>query len=118
MPVICGSSTLSVATAVTAASAAVPPARSASIAASVASGCEVAAMPSPATTAERPGRWKSRIIADARADPGRSGRVANVLGALERDVALGGLDRDGEAAHHVDEADDEEEEERAGRGLL
>ena len=44
------------ATAVTAASAAVPPARKVSIAARVASGCEVAAMPSMAMTGERPGR--------------------------------------------------------------
>ena len=55
MPVMCGSTTHSVATAATAASAAVPPARKVSIAASVASGCEVAAMPSPAITGERPG---------------------------------------------------------------
>ena len=33
-----------------------------SMAASVASGCEVAAMPSPAITGERPGRWKSRLM--------------------------------------------------------
>ena len=62
MPVMCGSITHSTATAVTAASAALPPARSTSIAASVASGCEVAAMPSPAITGERPGRWKSRLM--------------------------------------------------------
>ncbi len=48
MPVICGSSTLRVATAVTAASAAVPPARNVSSAATLASGCEVATMPSAA----------------------------------------------------------------------
>ena len=55
MPVMAGSTTQSVATAATAASAAVPPARSASMAASVASGCDVAAMPSQAMTGERPG---------------------------------------------------------------
>src|SRR5215475_6372527 len=62
MPVIAGSMTQSIATAVTAASAAVPPARRVSTAASVASGCEVAAMPLWAMTAERPGRLKSRLI--------------------------------------------------------
>ena len=36
----------------------VPPARSVSIAASIASGCEVAAMPSQAMTGERPGQLK------------------------------------------------------------
>jgi hypothetical protein len=56
MPVIAGSMTPSSATAVTAASAAVPPARRTSIAACVASGCEVAAMPSQAMTGERPGK--------------------------------------------------------------
>ena len=45
MPVMAGSTTPSSATAVTAASAAVPPARSVSMAACVASGCDVAAMP-------------------------------------------------------------------------
>ena len=55
MPVICGSTTPSAATAVTAASAAVPPARNVAIAISLASGWEVAAMPSQAMTAERPG---------------------------------------------------------------
>src|SRR6185295_19748185 len=64
MPVICGSTTQSTATAATAASAALPPARSVSIAVSEASGCEVAAMASPAMTAERPGRWKSRVMQD------------------------------------------------------
>ena len=59
---MCGSITQSTATAVIAASVALPPARSTSIAASVASGCEVAAMPSPAMTGERPGRWKSRLM--------------------------------------------------------
>jgi hypothetical protein len=48
MPVIAGSTTHSVATAAIAASAAVPPALSVSMAAMVASGCEVAAIPSRA----------------------------------------------------------------------
>src|SRR5437763_12430382 len=61
MPVICGSITHRTAAAVTAASAALPPARSTSMAAKLASGFEVAAMPSRAITGERPGRWKSRI---------------------------------------------------------
>ena len=60
MPVMCGSTTHNTATAATAASAALPPARSVSTAAKVASGCEVAAMPSLAITGERPGNWKSR----------------------------------------------------------
>ncbi len=55
MPVMCGSNTPSAATAATAASAAVPPARSVAIAISLASGWEVAAMPSQAITADRPG---------------------------------------------------------------
>ena len=62
MPVMCGSTTQSVAQAATAASAALPPARNMSIAASVASGWEVAAMPSQAITGERPGNWKSRLM--------------------------------------------------------
>jgi hypothetical protein len=44
----------------------VPPARNASIAASVASGCEVAAIPLQAITGERPGSWKSLLIAFSR----------------------------------------------------
>src|SRR3974390_3645506 len=56
--------TQSTATAATAASAALPPARSVSIAGSVERGCEVAAMPSQAITGERPGSWKSRLIRD------------------------------------------------------
>jgi len=55
MPVICGSTTHSTAAAVTAASAALPPARNASMAARLARGCEVAAIPSQAMTGERPG---------------------------------------------------------------
>jgi hypothetical protein len=45
MPVMAGSTTLSTAAAVTAASAALPPAFRVSIAATLASGCEVAAIP-------------------------------------------------------------------------
>src|SRR6266478_2304270 len=62
MPVMWGSTTASVAAAATAASAAVPPALRMSIATWLASGWEVAAMPSQANTAERPGLWKSRGI--------------------------------------------------------
>jgi hypothetical protein len=53
---MCGSITHNTATAVNAASTALPPARSTSMAASVASGCEVVAMPSAAITGERPGK--------------------------------------------------------------
>src|SRR5262245_3687505 len=107
MPVMCGSTTHCTATAVTAASAALPPARSVSIAASVASGWEVAAMPSQAMTCERPGRWKSRLMMTC-------GRCSGLdfADALDVDVALGSADGDDEPAHHVDEADDEQEEER------
>src|SRR5438477_8959829 len=62
MPVDCGSTTPCTAAAQTAASMALPPARSMSIAARVASGCEVAAIASVARTGERPGNWKSRIL--------------------------------------------------------
>ena len=55
MPVLCGSTTPSTAQAATAASVALPPSRSTSIAVSVASGCEVAAMPFVEITGERPG---------------------------------------------------------------
>ena len=55
IPVICGSTTHSTATAVTAASTALPPARRVSTAARLASGCEVAVIPSQAMTGERPG---------------------------------------------------------------
>src|SRR5262245_47618864 len=64
MPVDCGSMTPRRAAAVTAASAAVPPARSVSIAARLASGLEVAAMPASAWTVERPGALKSRMGED------------------------------------------------------
>jgi len=55
MPVIAGSITASAAAAAIAASTALPPARSVSIAISVASGCEVAAAPRSARTADRRG---------------------------------------------------------------
>jgi hypothetical protein len=61
VPVICGSATHSTTAAASAASTALPPARNTSIAASVASGCEVAAMASPEIAGERRGCWKSRI---------------------------------------------------------
>src|SRR5476649_2223988 len=99
MPVMCGSTTHSVATAATAASAAVPPARSASTAASVASGCEVAAMPSQAITGERPGSWKSRVILMAEKE---SGNVRDV--AFDGEIALRRAQRHREATEHVDEA--------------
>jgi len=55
MPVDCGSTTACTAAAHTAASIALPPDRSMSTAASVASGCEVAAIASVARTGDRPG---------------------------------------------------------------
>ena len=63
MPVMCGSTTHSSAAAATAASAALPPARKVSMATRLARGCEVAVMPSQAMTGERPGSWKSRLMA-------------------------------------------------------
>src|SRR5881409_990487 len=108
MPVICGSITQSTATAVTAASTALPPARSTSIAASVASGCEVAAMPSRAITGERPGRWKSRVMALGAA--GTEG-LRRGFDFFDRHVALRRAQRDDEAAEHVDHADHHQDEE-------
>src|SRR5262245_11664991 len=61
MPVDCGSITASSAEAATAASAAVPPARSTSMAVSAASGCEVATMAFWAWTVDRPAKWKLLI---------------------------------------------------------
>src|SRR3546814_8173576 len=63
MPVDSGSTTQSTAQAATAASTALPPDRSTSIAASVAAGCDVAAMARVERAAERPGIWKSRMAA-------------------------------------------------------
>ena len=61
MPVDCGSITPSSAQAATAASAAVPPARSTSTAVSAASGCDVATMAFWAWTVDRPAKWKFLI---------------------------------------------------------
>src|SRR5258708_36272505 len=97
MPVMCGSTTQSPATGVTAASTALPPARNTSMAASVASGCEVAAMPSLAITGERPGSWKSRLMRTMQSDR----RIVPV----DLDVALRGARRDDESRQHVDQAD-------------
>ena len=58
MPVDCGSITPSSAQAATAASAAVPPDFSTSIAVSAASGCDVATIAFWAWTVDRPARWK------------------------------------------------------------
>src|SRR3954468_1441081 len=105
MPVICGSITQSTATAVTAASTALPPRRITSMAASVASGCEVAAMPSPAITGERPGRWKSRVMdgPGVRSD----GRIDR---PVDLDVPLRRARGDDETCQHVDQADDHQDE--------
>ena len=102
--------------AATAASAALPPARSVSTAARVASGCEVAAMPSQAITGERPGSWKSRLM--TRPD------VADVqdetrVDALDRQVAL----RRAQASRAKPPStsmklDHQQQEESRGRGLL
>ena len=61
MPVMAGSTTHSTAVAQMAASTALPPLRSISMAASVAAGCDVAHMALRAMTGERPGKWKLRI---------------------------------------------------------
>src|SRR6185503_19162950 len=86
MPVMCGSTTQSVATAATAASAAVPPSRRISMAASVARGCEVAAMPFMAITGERPGSWKSRLMSGPEYVKRSGGEMAT--DALDGEVAL------------------------------
>src|SRR5512139_244710 len=91
---MCGSTTQSTATAATAASAALPPARKVSMAASVASGWEVAAMPWQAITGERPGSWKSRLISyqsllSGRGGGGAFGRGRGVIGG-GRDWRCGG----------------------------
>src|SRR5437773_4624057 len=61
MPVDCGSITPSTAEPATAASTAVPPSRSTSIAASEACGCEVATIALVAWTVDLPGKWKFLI---------------------------------------------------------
>src|SRR4051812_35108971 len=111
MPVMAGSITLRIATAVTAASAAFPPWRNTSTAAALASGCEVATMPSVAMVGERPGKWKSRVMLKLRR-PERSGDRPL---ALDRDVALGRADPDRIAADHIDEGEHHHGEEGRGR---
>src|SRR4051795_1553911 len=61
MPVDCGSITPRMAEPATAASTAVPPSRSTSIAASDACGCEVATIALVAWTVDLPGKWKFLI---------------------------------------------------------
>src|SRR5207244_7868533 len=109
MPVMCGSTAHSTATAAPAASAALPPARKVSIAASDARGWEVAAMPSQAMTGERPGRLKSRLI------PSRVSLVLVLV--LVRDLAPLAANRDRHPGDHVDEAD-RGEHEQGGRCRL
>src|SRR5215471_4765115 len=116
MPVMCGSTIHKTATAVTAASAAVPPARSMSIAASVDNGWEVAAMPSQAITGERPGSWKSRLMTGS--DEVSTYSRRNALDTLKRKVSLSRAQSNREAAEHVDEAHEEEQEKCRGGGLL
>src|SRR5690348_16270459 len=79
MPVMCGSTTHNTAQAATAASAALPPSRRMSIAARLASGCDVAAMASREITGERPGSWKSRVM---------SGRMGHARRGLELGFGL------------------------------
>src|SRR5664279_3536091 len=112
MPVLCGSITPSTAVAATAASTALPPARSTSMAVSVANGCEVAAMPSLAITGERPGSWKSRgmVVMEGLRDVRK--------GAFDGEIALRRAQRYGEASHDVDETDDQQQEEGRTGGLL
>src|ERR1700674_5500013 len=62
MPVMCGSARQSTAPAAMAASTALPPSRNTSMAVMVARGCEVAAIASWLTAAERLGRWKWFIV--------------------------------------------------------
>src|SRR5947209_15936179 len=102
IPVMCGSTTQRTATAATAASAAVPPARKVSIATRVASGCEVAAMPSQAMTGERPGRWKLRVTVKV-SDLRPLGHVLAVN--LGRAHLAGDAQPDCQPGDHVDEAD-------------
>src|SRR5664279_2299221 len=112
MPVLCGSMTPSTAVAATAASTALPPARSTSMAVSVASGWEVAAMPSLAITGERPGRWKSRGMMDG------AGLGDMRQGAFDGEIALRRTQRHRKAPHDVDETDDQQQEEGRTGGLL
>src|SRR5471032_3161732 len=115
MPVLCGSTTPSTAVAATAASTALPPARNVSMAVRVASGCEVAAIPSLAMTGERPGSWKSGGMGIRNFEE-RSGR--DVRHAFDCQVALGRTQSHRESAEHVDEADDQQlKEDGAGRLL-
>src|SRR5665213_3654484 len=86
MPDMCGSTTHSVATAETAASAALPPSRRTSIAARVASGCDVAAMPFMAMTGERPGSWKSRLMSRPEFIKGSGGEMS--ADAFDGEIAL------------------------------
>ena len=75
MPVICGSTTHSTATVAMAASTALPPWRSVSMAVSVAAGWEVAHIARRPYTGERPGKWKLRIVG--------SGGVGRVKAQME-----------------------------------
>src|SRR5215467_13788572 len=120
MPVMWGSTTASVAAAATAASAAVPPALRVSMATWLASGWDVAAMPSQARTAERPGLWKSRNIGATGPErvgggDGRSAACLRVFGLARGRAALDSADAHGESAGHIDETDEKKKEER-GRG--
>src|SRR3954465_15312121 len=92
IPVACGSITPRRAQAATAASAAVPPDFSTSIAVSAASGCDVATIAFWAWTVDRPARWKFLtkmahfVVVSAR----RAARVYMAFRAGEGN-ALGGI---------------------------
>src|ERR1700694_4163545 len=116
MPVMCGSRTPSNAIAVTAASAALPPARSVSIAASVASGCEVAAIASQLKTGERPGKWKSRVINVGSAAPPPGGSLTQRLRCVDANIPLRRADRHRKSGNHIDKTDDDKQEKRRGCG--
>src|SRR5262249_22609877 len=64
----------------------------------------------------RPGSWKSRLMTDSEEVLTYSGR--NALDALNRKVSLGRAQSNGEAAEHIDETHDEEEEKCRGGSLL
>jgi hypothetical protein len=82
MPVDCGSITPSTAEPATAASTAVPPSRSTSIAASDACGCEVATIALVAWTVDLPGKWK--FLIEFLLSLGRSGRWRGARAVSEK----------------------------------
>src|SRR4051812_48196823 len=115
MPVMCGSITQRTATAEIAASTALPPARRTSMAVSVASGCDGAALPFFAITGERPGKWKSRAI---KTNPAlERGKLRDCFDLLDGHVALRGAQRHRKAGEHVHDTDHHDDEECRRAGL-